>query len=80
MVTRAEEVVKVHNIYVQLKGILGIPIIYGWCVTDPMTSHISLQPFTKDLYEYVAANGAMCLKQVCKVMEEVMSANILLFI
>lgn len=77
---RVEEVVKERDIYVQLEGIPGIPIIYGWCVTDPMTSYISLEPFTEDLYEYVATNGAVCLRQACKVAGEVVSVNVLLFI
>ena len=75
---RVEDVVKERNIYVQLEGIPGIPIIYGWCVTNPLTSYISLQPFAEDLYEYVVANSAVCLRQACKVAGEVVSVNVLL--
>lgn len=77
---RVEEVTKERDIYIELEGIPGIPVIYGWCVTSPETSYISIQPFAEDLYRYVMANGHVPLRQACEVAGEIVSANILLFV
>ena len=76
---RAKEVAKERDIYLRLEGIPGIPVIYGWCVTNPSTSYISIQPFAEDLYQYIAAKGPMSIRQACEVAEDLVSSSILLF-
>ncbi|KAF9647568.1 hypothetical protein BDM02DRAFT_2654424 [Thelephora ganbajun] len=73
---KTEDVTKERDINLQLEGIPGIPVIYGWCVTNPTSGYISIQPFTEDLYHYVVANGAMSLRQACEVAGTFMSANV----
>jgi len=64
----------------QVEGIPGIPDVYGWCVTNPMASYLSIQPFTTDLFQYLMDNGAMRLRQACEVAGKVVSLSVLPFI
>ena len=75
-----EELTKERDIYLQLIGISGIPGLYGWCLTSPTVSYLSLQPFTEDLYHYVTANGPMPLRQVCRVVGTAVSANLAVYL
>lgn len=70
-----EEVARERDIYLQLKGIAGIPAIYGSCVNHPTASYISIQPFDVDLYRYVVANGPMCLREACGVVSTLVSTH-----
>jgi hypothetical protein len=64
-----------RDIYRQLKGISGIPSIYGWWVTDPTVGYISMQPFDEDLYRYIVRNGPMGLSEACEVARTVVRLN-----
>jgi len=74
---RVEEVERERDIYLLLEDIEGIPAIYGWCLTSPTASYISIEPFAEDLYHYITANGPMNLRQACEVAGTIVSANVL---
>ena len=48
-----------------IEGTPGIQAIYGWCITSPTGSYISIQPFAEDLFRYITANGPMRPREPC---------------
>lgn len=71
----AADVIRERDIYLQLDRIPGVPALYGWCVTNPAVSYISIQPFAEDLYRYVMDNGPMDLMQACGIARTIVSAG-----
>lgn len=78
-ISTVEEIDKEREIYLLLEGLSGIPAIYGWCLTNPTNSYVSIQPFEEDLFQYVTVNGPMGLRQACEIVEKVVSVNVLPF-
>ena len=76
----AHELTKERDIYQQLIGIPGISGLYGWCITNPTVSYLSIQPFTEDLYHYVTANGPMSLRKAWEVVGAIVSANLAVYL
>lgn len=68
------------DIYQQLVGIDGIPLVFGWSLFNPSFSYISMEPFTRDLYDHIQDVGPMCLGQACEVARTIVSVNTLLSI
>lgn len=72
-VSTKDSIQKEIDVYEQLKGIDGLPLMYGWCLWSPPFSYISMEPFAGDLYCRIEDHGPMCLRQACEVAGAVVS-------
>ncbi|KAF9643568.1 hypothetical protein BDM02DRAFT_3264024, partial [Thelephora ganbajun] len=72
-ISSQDDIQREVDIYKQLVGMVGLPLIFGWCLFSPSFSYMSMELFTRDLYHYIQDHGPMCLRQACKVAETVLS-------